>query len=282
MDQDPKLRFTMPFDDMSWMNTEVPLGNPHFFESLPLPIDASPTCLSQHNDFIRPPSHKSTSSLASSYCYIDQARVTEDEIWNLPPPARRGSNNTKREILSPLSPTHSHRQVSRRPYSTTDRSKPSGRLRTSTSSEEQSPTKRRQSFSDMHEDVAPAMDLEVELEDVKKKPKAKPSAKVSHSVVERRYRENLKAKIMQLDQALNSTRHAGEELSEVPSKARKADVINEAIRYVKRSKIEGGAQTKEIAFLRLRVAALEKLIHCGDCVLLKQFASQRINDAGVF
>lgn len=116
------------------------------------------------------------------------------------------------------------------------------------------------------------MEPEAEPKDVGKEFKAKPSAKVSHSVVERRYRENLNTKITQLDQALTLIRQAGEETCEAPGKARKADVITDALRYVKQANLDGEARVKEIDFLRLRVAALEKLVHCGDCALLKQFA----------
>jgi hypothetical protein len=54
------------------------------------------------------------------------------------------------------------------------------------------------------------------------------------------------------------------------------------MRYVKQAKAEGESRTKEIEFLRLRVAALEKLVHCGDCALLKQFAGQQIHDSTKF
>ena len=49
--------------------------------------------------------------------------------------------------------------------------------------------------------------------------------------------------------------------TEIPGKTRKADVLSDAIRYVKQADIEGETKTKEIDFLRLQVAALEKLVH---------------------
>ena len=106
---------------------------------------------------------------------------------------------------------------------------------------------------------------------------SKPSAKTSHSTIERRYRENLNTKITQLDRSLTSTRESISQLSHLdavdhipfdappPGKTRKADVLNEAIRYVQQTGVESEARLKEIDFLRLRVAALEKLVGCRDC-----------------
>ena len=112
------------------------------------------------------------------------------------------------------------------------------------------------------------------------------ATKISHSITERRYRENLNAKMIQLDQTLSLTRNhrhqaqssegQDEQSVEKPVKARKADIMNEAIRYVKQAEHERKARTKEIEVLRLRIAALEKLVNCGDCALLHQFAGQQM------
>lgn len=104
---------------------------------------------------------------------------------------------------------------------------------------------------------------------------ARTLAKSSHSVIERRYRENLNTKITQLDHTLSDIRHADDQpgkpkIDDHPNKTRKADVLNEAIRYVKQAELESQTRIKEIDFLRLRVAALEKLVICRDCALLKQ------------
>ena len=64
--------------------------------------------------------------------------------------------------------------------------------------------------------------------------------------------------------------------TEMSGKTRKADVLNDAIRYVKQAEVDAATKTKEIDFLRLRIAALEKLVHCSDCGLLKQLAGQKI------
>ena len=116
----------------------------------------------------------------------------------------------------------------------------------------------------------------------------KPPAKVSHSITERRYRENLNSKIFQLDKTLSSTRHVKEDAQkpdgqdkqsvEAPAKARKADVLNAAMRYIKQAEHDGDARNNEIEFLRLRVAALEKLVNCGSCVLLEEFFAQQMTN----
>ena len=130
----------------------------------------------------------------------------------------------------------------------------------------------------------PFTDRELPVEEVGKlEPKAKAPAKIAHSITERRYRENLNAKIVQLDQTLSLTRDPkdraqrseakNKEHVETTVKPRKADVLNEAMRYVKQAEHDSEARAKEIEFLRLRVAALEKLVNCGDRALLKQYAA---------
>ena len=78
-------------------------------------------------------------------------------------------------------------------------------------------------------------------------------------------------------QAQKSESQDGKQDVETPVKARKADILNEAMRYVTQAEHDSEAKNKEIDFLRLRLAALEKLVNCGDCALLKQFAGQQVN-----
>ena len=229
------------------------------------------------DDALEPSSHASHSSLGWPNCHIDPASIAEHEIRTTVPPSRRGSHFTVRDLSSPSSPTSSSSALA-----IADSGKAKGFLTHPTPSDDEIPRKRRCSASGLHEDVVPAMDRDAGPKDVEKEIKAKPSAKVSHSVVERKYRENLNTKITQLDQALTLIRQAGDETCEVPCKARKADVINDALRYVKQANLDSEARVKEIDFLRLRVAALEKLVHCGDCALLKQFAGQQIDQSTDF
>lgn len=85
---------------------------------------------------------------------------------------------------------------------------------------------------------------------------------------------------MLLDRTLASTRQPkiDDEAGEITAlgKSRKADVLRQAVCFVKQAKLESEARIKEIDFLRLRMAALEKLVGCGDCSLLKQFAGTKI------
>lgn len=53
-------------------------------------------------------------------------------------------------------------------------------------------------------------------------------------------------------------------------KVRKSDVMTDAMNYVHQSEVEMRHMTDEITRLSERVMALEKLVKCEDCTLLKQ------------
>ncbi|KIX98842.1 uncharacterized protein Z520_05303 [Fonsecaea multimorphosa CBS 102226] len=111
---------------------------------------------------------------------------------------------------------------------------------------------------------------------------AQARAKQAHSIVERRYRDNLNGKIMQLHRTLSAigspTRMAGlSTADESPSAAhdprtrvRKSDVMTDAVNYVHQSEVSMRHMTDEIKRLNDRVRTLEKLVKCEDCALLKQ------------
>lgn len=114
---------------------------------------------------------------------------------------------------------------------------------------------------------------------------AKQRAKQAHSLVERKYRENLNAKIAQLHNTLQATHYGpknGEEGdSDVPSavpasKVRKSDVLTEAMNYVNQTEVEMRHMDNEIQRLSDRVRALEKLVRCEDCSLLKQMVHLQV------
>jgi len=105
-------------------------------------------------------------------------------------------------------------------------------------------------------------------------------AKQAHSVVERRYRDNLNGKIMQLHSVLSATETTSR-LTGMPTqdffssrehrgKVRKSDVMTDAMNYVHQSEVEIRHMSDEIGRLNDRVRALEKLVKCEDCTLLKQ------------
>ena len=89
-------------------------------------------------------------------------------------------------------------------------------------------------------------------------PKARP--KQAHSVVERKYRNNLNAKMKALQRALQATQFgtAGngkavdKGLSEAPTKFRKSDVLAEALNYVHQTELEMRHMSNEIHSLRER------------------------------
>lgn len=115
---------------------------------------------------------------------------------------------------------------------------------------------------------------------------AKQRAKQAHSLVEKKYRENLNAKIAQLHNTLQSSHYGpktGEEGdSDVPesvvpaSKVRKSDVLTEAMNYVNQTEVEMRHMENEIQRLSERVRVLEKLVRCEDCSLLKQMVNMQV------
>ena len=291
----------MPYANTGWMNPEELSSDPSTIKPKPLPVDASTSFHPQYIDDSRHPSLDSSNSMGSSNCDINLAKITEYEIWNLPSSTEL-TNYGRNQDSSPStrSPSHQHSLTPSTTENSPDRQsiltransesdKPHGRLQPSISSESQSLPKRRHSSMDRQSMPVATQntDPEAKLEKANREPEARPLAKSSHSIIERRYRENLNMKITQLDQALSDIRRpngqpGNPKTDEHPNKTRKAEVLNEAMRYVKQAELDSEARIKEIDFLRLRVASLEKLVNCGDCALLKQFSDQQINHATNF
>ena len=85
------------------------------------------------------------------------------------------------------------------------------------------------------------------------------------------------ARILKAQSLKTESQDEQQDVETTPVKARKADVLMEAMRYITQAERDTEAKNKEIDFLRLRLAALEKLVNCGDCALLKPFAGQQMN-----
>jgi len=102
-----------------------------------------------------------------------------------------------------------------------------------------------------------------------KKPKALMDSKQAHSLVEKRYRENLNAKISELHGVLSSAPD-GSSAAE-SCQTRKSEVLQTAIDYVNQSQLEMRHMTNDINRLNARVQALEKLVKCEGCTLYKGF-----------
>jgi hypothetical protein len=109
-------------------------------------------------------------------------------------------------------------------------------------------------------------------------------SKKAHSLVERRYRENLNNNIAELHLALLETKRLGrfapqsqaddpEERRQALSKVRKGDVLLDAVNYVHQTEVELRHMADEISLLSNRVRQLEKLVKCEDCALMKQLVS---------
>ncbi|KAJ9607656.1 hypothetical protein H2200_007734 [Cladophialophora chaetospira] len=114
---------------------------------------------------------------------------------------------------------------------------------------------------------------------------AKQRAKQAHSLVERKYRENLNAKITQLHSTLQNSHYGprigedgNEQRDDLPasSKVRKSDVLTEAMNYVNQTEVEMRHMENEIVRLAERVRVLEKLVRCEDCSLLKQMVNLQV------
>jgi hypothetical protein len=97
-------------------------------------------------------------------------------------------------------------------------------------------------------------------------------AKQAHSAVERRYRENLNSKIMDLHQTLVTTEFSSrfsegadmkpwDSKKEGWSKIRKSDILVDAMNYVHQSEIEMRHMSDEIRQSRERIRMLEKLVN---------------------
>ena len=289
-------------DDRSWMFPEELVSGP---DSTELRLDVSPTLQPVYDS--APNAHSGSNipinPKASSDCHVDLSKITEHETWNLTG-LDNDINNRKTRYQSPSSPSQ-HQQInypSASPARIPRRSsfdalsaqqgvKSNGRSRPSSECETQAQPKRRRSYSGIPERVSspnennPDLKVDAVVKEPLAKSTSKPLVKGSHSVVERRYRENLNTRMTQLDQILTAIHDRsrkpgdldiGPRHAEMSGKPRKADVLNDAIRYVKQAEIEGATKTKEIDFLRLRIAALEKLVHCSECALVRQLAGQQI------
>lgn len=118
-------------------------------------------------------------------------------------------------------------------------------------------------------------------------PDAKSHSKKAHSLVERRYRENLNGNIAQLHLALLKTKRVSdgapededddlEEPRQALSKVRKSDVMLEAVDYVHQTEVELRHMANEIELLTSRVKQLEKLVKCEECPLVQQLVNMKL------
>jgi hypothetical protein len=135
-----------------------------------------------------------------------------------------------------------------------------------------SPRRKRRSHTHPH---PPSPDADADPTDLKAL-----RAKQAHSIVERRYRDNLNAKIMQLHHTLCATGSpyisatsppsANGGGANTPTKVRKSDIMTDAMNYVHHSETAMRQMAHEIARLTDRVRMLEGLVRWEDCVSFKE------------
>jgi Helix-loop-helix DNA-binding domain len=106
----------------------------------------------------------------------------------------------------------------------------------------------------------------------------------AHSLVERRYRENLNGSIAKLQQTLLSTKRFGrtvaedgedgsDEQQQSLSKLRKSDVMLQAVDYVHQTEVELRHMADEIELLTMRIGQVERMVKCEDCVLMQRLVN---------
>jgi Helix-loop-helix DNA-binding domain len=117
---------------------------------------------------------------------------------------------------------------------------------------------------------------------------AKERAARAHSLVERRYREGLKNKLGQLEDALSQAKlpvssDESPGLQECATsgsgKRKKFDVLSDAMSYIHASEVEMRHLSDEVTRLNDTVKLLEKLVRCEDCPIVKQMSMMRLQAA---
>jgi len=132
----------------------------------------------------------------------------------------------------------------------------------------------------------------------------KQRAKQAHSLVEKKYRENLNTKLSLLHTTLQNAAYGPRRYNEADSdidleddydggdapamikkdftaggpapKFRKSEVLDDAMNYVNQTEVEMRHMETEILRLSDRVKALEKLVKCEDCSLLKRMVQMQV------
>lgn len=98
--------------------------------------------------------------------------------------------------------------------------------------------------------------------------------KQAHSLVEKRYRENLNAKINELNVVLSCSANGSPSPDSSPAK--KSEVLQAAIDYVNQSQLEMRHMTNDINRLNAKLKAIEKQTRCEDCNIVKNFNGLRV------
>jgi Helix-loop-helix DNA-binding domain len=109
-------------------------------------------------------------------------------------------------------------------------------------------------------------------------------SKTAHSIIERKYRENINSKITQLQDTLSVIDYFIQEDSRLPNEApepnaakpRKGDILTRAIDYIQQAEIDKRHMSEEVRLLRSRVAAMNRPNGCNDCSLMHQLRALQL------
>lgn len=115
------------------------------------------------------------------------------------------------------------------------------------------------------------------------------STRTPHNQVERKYRENLNSQIQKLRALLPMTGQQAahpcaadadaEDLGAAPKPLSKAVVIARAVEYLQHVEAQRRQQEQAIAILHGRIGALQRLIRCDDCSLMKFVVDMKLDGA---
>ena len=125
-------------------------------------------------------------------------------------------------------------------------------------------------------------DSEVPVRNTRPKPTNKRSGRVPHSIIERRYRDNLNNQIEALRLLIPSVRELPQDVEDslgIPPKApSKAVVITAAATYIKELEAERAQRAAETRTLYEQVANLQQLLRCDHCSILQYLKSMQLDD----
>lgn len=117
--------------------------------------------------------------------------------------------------------------------------------------------------------------------------KAKPRRRLPHNQVERKYRESLNTQLESLRRVVPSLQQNqggcdGADIEDlpVPSKPSKAVILASATAYIKQMEKDKKAIAEGNQLLRTRVKALQALVKCDDCSLMKYVMDLKIKQTG--
>ena len=124
-------------------------------------------------------------------------------------------------------------------------------------------------------------DSEVPVRNTRPKPTTKRSGRVPHSIIERRYRDNLNTQIETLRLLIPSVRESPQDVEDslgIPPKApSKAVVITAAAGYIKELEADRARMMTETKTLYEQVASLQQLLRCDNCSILQYLKSLQLD-----